>query len=481
MPSSSTSRSSAVPRPTAHEHDLVGPSVHGRLSHVLSIRTSRADPEAPIVIAHREGLIHALGKAAELEHLVVLQYLYAAFSLKREGREGLAAGAAALVGRWHDELMHIAEQEMLHLALVQNLLTAVGAGPHFGRANFPLPRRAYPTAVQMALLPFGEATLRHFVFLERPEGMDVDDAEGFAALEKANPLPGPGVGSLPSDDEIMPLPMDFQTIGHLYRSIEDGFATLADRVGEERLFIGPARAQATAEHFRWDELVPVSDLASARRAIGTIVEQGEGARGDWRTAHFGRLVAMLDEYLAARAADPAFEPTRPVLAAAVRPPESGAPVAVIGDPFTARCVDLLNATYELLLQILSRYFAHSGETNRQLGTLAWVAVELMEDAVAPLGELVTRLPIGPEHPGRRAGPMFELFYAVDYLLPHREAAWALMEERLREVADLALRCRNACVVPTYLPPLARVADTLRTQADRLAAARRRAVVRDRRA
>jgi hypothetical protein len=94
----------------------------------------------------------------------------------------------------------------------------------------------------------------------------------------------------------------------------------------------------------------------------------------------------------------------------------------------------------------------------------------MEDVIAPLGELVTRLPIGPEHPGRRAGPMFELFYAVDYLLPHREAAWTIMEERLREVADLAVRCRNACVVPTYLPPLARVADTLRTQADRLAVA-----------
>ena len=34
-----------------------------------------------------------------------------------------------------------------------------------------------------------------------------------------------------------------------------------------------------------------------------------------------------------------------------------------------------------------------------------------------------------------AGPSFELFYEDDYLMPHREAAWALLEERLRETAD----------------------------------------------
>ena len=41
----------------------------------------------------------------------------------------------------------------------------------------------------------------------------------------------------------------------------------------------------------------MTDLASARRAIDTIVEQGEGARGEWRDAHFGRLLGILDDYL----------------------------------------------------------------------------------------------------------------------------------------------------------------------------------------
>ena len=39
-------------------------------------------------LEHREALIYTLGKAAELEHLVMLQYLFAAFSLKQPSRRG---------------------------------------------------------------------------------------------------------------------------------------------------------------------------------------------------------------------------------------------------------------------------------------------------------------------------------------------------------------------------------------------------------
>lgn len=440
----------------------VGPGSR-RLAHLLTIRGHKLDPEAPIRIEHREALIHVLGKAAELEHLVLCQYLYAAFSLKQETSEGLSPDLQPVVQHWREELIDIAEQEMLHLALVQNLLTAVGAGPHLGRPNFPVPPRSYPARVQMVLLPFGEEALRHFAFLERPEGMAVADADGFAALGQATPV------ARVEEEEIGPILPEFETISHLYRSIEDGLAQLADRLGEEGLFIGPPSAQATATHFDMDELVPVTDLASARRAIGIIVEQGEGARGDWREAHFGRLLAILGGFLAARAADPGFEPARPVLAASVRPPDSGVDVPLISEPFSVRATDLLNAVYEVLLQLLSRYFAHTDESDEQLATLAVVAVELMEDVISPLGGLATRLPVGAQHPGRTVGPMFELFYAVDYLLPHRHAAWALMVERLREVAAFATRCRDACPAGLLLQ-LSIISDALGKQADRLAAA-----------
>lgn len=437
----------------------------GTLRQVLEARGHTVtDPEAPMVLEHREALIYTLGRAAELEHLVMCQYLFAAFSLKANEREGISTEQLQAVRRWRRTLIEIGEQEMLHLALVQNVLTAVGAAPRLARPTFPLPPRSYPAGIKMTLVPFSEAALRHFAYLERPEGLEMADAEEFAALAKAVPLPRA------EEDEIGPHLQDFDTIGHLYRSIEDGLASLAGRLGEERLFIGPPNAQATATHFRWEELVAVTDLASARAALATIVEQGEGARGDWHDAHFGRLIGVLDELVAARAADPAFEPTRPVTPAWVREPVSDAPLPIIADAFTARVMDLLNAVIEVLLQMLSRYFAHTDETEEQLGVLADLAVGLMYQAVKPLGEMVTRLPIGPDYPGLTAGPAFELFYAVDYLLPHREAAWLVMEERLREVAELATRCRDACV-PEFMVPLSKVTAALRADADQLAAAR----------
>ena len=442
--------------------DTVSPGPHGPLANVLAVRGAKGGGDGG-GLEHREALIYTLGKAAELEHLIMLSYLFAAFSLKQNVSEGLTAETLVAVERWRKTLLSIGEQEMLHLALVQNLLTTVGAAPRLARPNFPMPAYSYPAGVRIELLPFGEAALRHFAFLERPEGMDIEDAEGFEAIGQAVALPHDEL------DEIVPHLQEFDTIGQLYRSIRAGLEHLADRIGPDRLFIGPANAQATEEHFRWEELVAVTDLASATRAIDTIVEQGEGASGEWRDAHFGRLLGILDEYLAIKRADPGFEPARPVVAANVRQQATGVAVPLITDPGTTRCMDLLNVVYEVLLQLLSRYFAHTDESPEQLEVLADVSVGLMYAAIKPLGTVVTTLPVGWDMPGVTAGPGFELFYQVDYLLPHREAAWVLMEERLRDAAAFAVRCGEACT-PALMEPLARVARALEKYADQLLAA-----------
>ncbi len=443
--------------------EYVSPGPHGPLASVLAVRRGKGDGQGG-GLEHREALIYTLGKAAELEHLIMLQYLFAAFSLKQNVNEGLSTETLAAVQRWRKTLLSIGEQEMLHLALVQNLLTAVGAAPRLARPNFPMPAYSYPAGVRIELLSFGEAALRHFAFLERPEGMDIGDAEGFEAIAQAVALPHD------EQDEIVPHLQEFDTIGQLYRSIQAGLEHLTDRLGPERLFIGPANAQATEEHFRWEELVAVTDLASAHRAIDTIVEQGEGARGEWRDAHFGRLLGILDEYLEIKQADPSFEPARRVVAANVRPQATGVVVPLITDPGTTRCMDLLNVAYEVLLQLLSRYFAHTDESPEQLAILADVSVGLMYTAIRPLGTVVTTLPVGPDLPGVTAGPGFELFYQVDYLLPHQEAAWVLMEERLRDAAAFAVRCGELCT-PALMEPLAKVARALEKYADQLLAAK----------
>src|SRR5260370_39718119 len=87
---------------------------------------------------------------------------------------------------------------------------------------------------------------------------------------------------------------------------------------------------------------------------------------DWRDAHFGQFVAILDEYLQLREANPAFDPVRPVVPVNVRPAERDTDIPLAGDPVAQRTMDLLNVSYESLLLMLQRLFAHTQETDPQL-------------------------------------------------------------------------------------------------------------------
>ncbi|MGO9972813.1 MAG: ferritin-like domain-containing protein [Solirubrobacteraceae bacterium] len=433
----------------------------GRLAEVLATRGGHAEPEAPFVIEHREALIYMLCEAAELEHGIMCQYLFAAFSLKRQLEEGLTSEQVDAVKRWRSTILHVAAEEMLHLALVHNVLSAIGSAPHLWRPNLPAPASHYPAGVNLTLVPFGEDALRHFMFLERPEGMELEGASGIdAPVHDAVPLM--------SEGDIIPRLQDFATVGHLYRSIEHGLARLCEKYGERNLFIGPPHSQAASEHFRWSELRPVTDLASAQRALDTILEQGEGARGDWKDAHFGQFVEILQEYRDVRERDPNFEPARPVLFATARPCERDNTVPLITDQVTVRCVDLFNVCYEILLLALERYFAHTEENDAQLKTLAEAAVNLMVAVLAPLGQIITTLPVGPGHPGQNAGPSFELFYESDYLMPHLAAAWTMLEERVRQASGFAEEIQEIGA-PSLVEKLEPVAAALSGIADTLAA------------
>jgi len=202
---------------------------------------------------------------------------------------------------------------MLHLALATNILTAIGAAPHFERPQLPDLVPLVPAGVQIALVPFGERALRHFIYLERPEGMALDDAAGFAAARHAQPLTAAGAGLVRRAEQ-------WQTVGPpLSRDRGPGLASLCARYGEDAVFIGPPRAQAVTDIFEWPELIAVTRPGLGRAGrIETIVEQGEGARGDWITSHFGTFVGILEDLLAEQAADPAFNPA-PAGRAGLRP------------------------------------------------------------------------------------------------------------------------------------------------------------------
>jgi hypothetical protein len=97
---------------------------------------------------------------------------------------------------------------------------------------------------------------------------------------------------------------------------------------------------------------------------------------------------MLSDYLARRDGDLDFEPAYPVVAAGMRGVERIEPDVYITDPTSVGCSDLFNAVYELLLQMIARYFAFGHETPEQRKVLAHAAVGLMFRAVKPLGFLL---------------------------------------------------------------------------------------------
>ncbi len=384
-------------------------------------------------MAHREHLWWLLAEAAQLEHMIMCQYLFAELSLKEGAGEGLTGEQAEAVERWRKTLRGIAVEEMLHVALVANLMTAIGAAPAFGRPNFPQRSGYFPSGVQLDLLPFGERALRHFLYLERPEGMERQDAEGFVPVAPPRD---------PVDaDELLPRGQEFTTVGHLYRGIADGLRGLAERLGERAVFVGSPRAQATAELFRWPQLIAVTDLASALAAVEEIIEQGEGARGDWRQAHYGRFLAVWEEYHALRQRDPSFEPARPVLPAYTRQPfDIPTPQPIITDSLAHHIGELAALGYEMVLQMLVRFFTHTDETDEQLRTLIGAAIGLMAGVLRPLAASLTTLPVGAAHPGRTAGFTFEMYYTMGNLVPWREPAWALLYERM---SLLVARCTAA--------------------------------------
>ena len=341
--------------------------------------------------------------------------------------------------------MQIAIQEMVHLSLACNLLTAVGGSPHLRRPNLPVSPRAYPPSFSVELLPFCRETLASFVFIERPESME--PAIGDDAILDVPSL------SLGKFSDIFSSEREYQTVGHLYRGIEDGLNYLTQKLGEEGLFIGPPKAQIANAYFSLPGLIPVTDLASGEAAIEGIVEQGEGARGDSKDSHYGRFLAMQEEYDLLQRDDPKFAPGRPAISNpySMLPSDIGdsSGVNLIEDPLTSDICNLFDGCYALLMQMLGRLLLHSGESEAQLTRLSDITVGLMIDVIGPLGDALTTLPAGSSHPGLTAGPSFRLTRDVN-TPPHQTAAWALFIERLKELSAYCGFLQIRGVMPSVL-------------------------------
>jgi CDGSH-type Zn-finger protein/uncharacterized Fe-S cluster protein YjdI len=386
-----------------------------------------AEPE---IIAHsREQLIALLTEAAEIEHGLMCCYLYAAFSLKTAEDSGLTPDQLAATRRWREIVVDVAIEEMMHLGLVANLMTAIGATPHFQRPNFPVSAGFHPSGVVVELARFCKATVNHFVYLERPEGVELPDGESFHA-------PRAYVRATRAD-VLVPSAQDFLTVGHLYRAISGGMEKLASQLGENGLFIGVPSAQLSPAISGFDKLIRVTDLASARAAVEAIVEQGEGAPGHTQDSHFAKFCGVRDELAALAKADPNFDPAWPAARNPVMrlPPSPEGKVHVTAPEATA-LLDIGNAAYGLMLRCLMGAFGQPDASDKDRSLLYGAAIDLMH-AVVPLAERLARSP---------ATDAATLTAGLTFTLPRSITAIASPPVALRIIAERAAELAQACAV-----------------------------------
>jgi hypothetical protein len=379
----------------------------------------------PIRISSRAELVDALAVACELEHGLSLQYLFAAFSLRKDPDEGLGDDLELVaVRKWAANIFFVAAQEMLHLAQASNLLLAVGGAPHLARPNFPQLPGTYPPDLGWELTAFSGPTLARFIAYERPD-----------------PDPGSAAGSEPQPgDPIVPSRLRHASIGQMYAAIEQAFTDLA--IPKRELFIGNPNDQLPGSLVNFPQLVEVVDRESAKRATLLIIDQGEGTRRDSADSHYGIFSAINTELNDMQRANPDFQPARTVadnplceLHTFIGSDPDGPVVNIISDPTTRSVQDLFTVAYDVLVLALFRNFA-GGRDDKGASVLKQVTLGLMMTVIRPLGELLTRLPMGPGYVGLTAGPSFEYFPEIE-LVPHAAAARTAMAERLGDAAEAA--------------------------------------------
>jgi hypothetical protein len=336
---------------------------------------------------------------------------------------------------------------MGHLLIVANLTVAVGGQPHFSRPNFPVSPGYFPSGVTARLTPFNRETLEHFIFLERPKGMEEEkDSQAFEQQDYSREQAEIG---------LMPTAQDYETIGHLYEAICTNLSALDRQLGGSTLFVGDEGAQIGGDIVDLPGVCPIRDLKSAVDAIDVVIEQGEGSSSDREDSHYRSFIAIRDELAGQVRADPGFMPAWPAVDSPVlrRPAEPNGTLFV-DHPEAAQLLDFACASYGLLLRCLVQCFGRPGaRRHEEQKLLMGAAIELMH-VVDEASTLLVRLPATPTDLDTHAGMTFTMLRGVEPLLPGDPERRLLME-RASDVARVAER-----VIPSVSSQLNKARDAL---------------------
>ncbi len=336
--------------------------------------------------------------AIEVELSTIPPYLYAMYAIEDETSEAYGL------------IRSVAVEEMLHLALVANLLTSVDGTPCLYDTDV-VP--SFPTP-----LPHHSPTL--MLDLDEP---DTDLVENIF-LEVEQPTT---TEQLPEDD-------GFEAIGQFYLAIEDALENLdADYplFEENRDSIAEATNRAyqltNPNYYRPVEydaeesggLHGINDLNSAERAVETIIHQGEGLRDHRYADPEHKELTHYYKFKRIANGEVPIGDTRPVL---TNPSRNDLQQSL--RPVT----DLFNACYSYLLFLLENLFQPiDTDTEEQLVDDLYT---LMTGVMPPVARYLTKQPAGKDT-DRHAAPTFE-FYRFD---PEKEPIAEIQELCMKITSD----------------------------------------------
>lgn len=376
-----------------------------------------------------------LESAAEVEHALMVQYLYAAYSLKDFGEVTDAAQATALDGSlpesWPQVLLGIAREEMGHLLTVQNLLLLLGLAPNFEREDFPPRKDLYPFALHLE--PLSQRSLAKYVLAEAPAGAEgIDDMIELVRESSGTPINRVGVlygllGLVFSTQE----GVEEGGSGHeewdvLLRELAPG-AYEQSAPETWHLPDGAFHGQSAARQADPDDwqvgglrVHRAADRTAAVQAIRDVGEQGEGPTSEGEQSHFGRLLGVYR----GGAGMPAF-PAAGEWVATRDVPTDPKVDRDIEDARTRGWAELADLRYALLLGFFEHYLLTEGHIRRIL--TAWIFAE-MRSCLGFMARELTTMPRGAPGASVRAA-------AAPFTLPSvlhvadDAAGWMLHGER----------------------------------------------------
>lgn len=347
----------------------------------------------------REDAIGLLELAAEVEHALLVQYLYASLSVRGGPAQAIA---------------HVGVQEMGHLVTVQNLLLAltglsaegIPAKIHLGRDGLRAASERNP--MPLILEPVSRTALAKFVVIERPALLPdpaladrVRQLEQLVAAEGISPHP------------VYALYAAIRWIFQADDSPDDAglSAELGFRPGwhlGDGDFVDPASTAAFAsEPVEWHSIpalivAPATTRTEALAAIDQVAAQGEGLPGGGAYSHFAAFLGALDQF---EGGGVAVKPLPRTPRVASQPPSEDAAATTITNPYTMLWAELFNQVYELLLVDLAWALSHGRGDPRT--ALIDLCIDCMNRVVRPLGNHIMTLPLAAD-PAVPAAPPFGL-------------------------------------------------------------------------